>query len=224
METTSFVHYRSFRSPTAAIWQCLTLPQRLAGWLGEVEMDLTREGALSVKTWNGDVRRGKILAAVPTAKLEFVWRPLDFDPESRVVWKLRGDGPGSRLTVTHDGLRSREERDLTRARERRASGSAASQRGNEASLGVRRRLLERAAAAELVHELRHGVERAEPEVLPDLLVGRRIASAVEEIGDEFVSGMLPRREREHRNSVGEQKVKVKRVPKALPIHDPLSLR
>src|SRR6185436_6962240 len=114
METTSFVHYRSFRSHTAAIWQCLTIPERLAGWLGEGALELVPDGPLSFKTWNGDVRKGKVLAAVPPARLEFTWRPFDSDPESRVVWRIRGDGPGSRLTVTHDGLRSREERDNAR--------------------------------------------------------------------------------------------------------------
>jgi len=111
METTSFVHYRSFRMPSVAIWQCLTLSDRLAGWLGEADMDLSRDGALSLRTWNGDVVRGRVLAAVPSARLEFGWRLFDFDPESHVTWRLQGDGPGSRLTVTHDGLKTREERD-----------------------------------------------------------------------------------------------------------------
>jgi uncharacterized protein YndB with AHSA1/START domain len=111
METTSFVHYRSFRAPTAILWQCLTLPQRLAGWLGEADLELARDGALSLKTWNGDIVRGRVLSAVPSARLEFAWRLFDFDPESHVTWRLEGDGPGSRLTVTHDGLKTREERD-----------------------------------------------------------------------------------------------------------------
>src|SRR5262249_45878260 len=111
MEATTFVHYRSFRSPAATLWPCLTLPDRLAGWIGETDMELARDGGLSVKTSNGDVYRGRVISAVPTAKLEFAWRPFGFDPESHVTWRLAGDGPGSRLTVTHDSLRSREERD-----------------------------------------------------------------------------------------------------------------
>lgn len=114
METTSFSHYRSFQSPVTAIWPCLTLQERLAGWLGDADLELSREGALTLKTWNGDVFLGRVIAAVPTARLEFAWRPFDFDPESHVTWRLAGDGPGSRLTVTHDSLRSREERDHAR--------------------------------------------------------------------------------------------------------------
>ena len=111
MEPTSFLHYRSFRVPATAIWQCLTLPSSLSGWLGDTEMELIRDGAFGLRTWNGEAVRGRVLAAVPTARLEMAWRPFDFEPERRVTWRLHGDGPGSRLTVTHDGLPSREERE-----------------------------------------------------------------------------------------------------------------
>ncbi|HMI32360.1 MAG TPA: SRPBCC domain-containing protein [Candidatus Limnocylindrales bacterium] len=114
MEPTSFSHFRSFKSPVTAIWPCLTIPDRLGGWLGEADFDLAREGPILVKTRNGDVFEGRVMAAVPPARLEFAWRPFNFDPPSHVTWRLSGDGPGSRLTVTHDGLRSREERDHAR--------------------------------------------------------------------------------------------------------------
>jgi uncharacterized protein YndB with AHSA1/START domain len=114
METTSFSHYRSFRSPVLTVWPCLTLADRLAGWIGDADLDLGRDGSLSLKTWNGDMFHGRVIAVVPPSKLEFSWRPFDFDPESRVTWRVAGDGPGSRLTVTHDHLRSREEREHAR--------------------------------------------------------------------------------------------------------------
>lgn len=114
METTSFSHYRSFQSPASRIWPCLTVPDHLAGWIGEADLELGHDGTLSLKTWNGDAFQGRVIAAVPTARMEFAWRPFDFDPESHVTWRLGGDGPGSRLTVIHDGLRSREERDHAR--------------------------------------------------------------------------------------------------------------
>jgi len=114
MEPTSFTHYRSLKSPVREVWPCLAEPERLAGWMGEGEIDLAWNGALRLKLWNGDAIHGRVLASVPTARLELAWKPFDFDPESHVVWRLSGDGPGSRLTVTHDGLRSREERDHAR--------------------------------------------------------------------------------------------------------------
>ena len=114
MEPTSFTHYRSLKSPVRAVWPCLAEPEPLAGWMGEAEIDLAWNGALQLKLWNGDAIHGRVLASVPTARLELAWKPFDFDPESHVVWRLSGDGPGSRLTVTHDGLRSREERDHAR--------------------------------------------------------------------------------------------------------------
>jgi len=114
METTSFTHYRSFRSTASAVWQCLTIGERMAGWLGAADLELAHEGSFSLETWNGDRFRGRVIAAVPTARLTFAWRPFEFDPESHVAWRIAGDGPGSRLTVAHDGLRSREERDHAR--------------------------------------------------------------------------------------------------------------
>jgi len=114
MEPTSFTHYRSLRSAVPSVWPCLTRPELLAEWIGEADMELRPDGALVLKLWNGDAIHGRVIAAVPTARLELAWKPFDFDPESHVVWRLSGDGPGSRLTVTHDGLRSREERDHAR--------------------------------------------------------------------------------------------------------------
>ncbi len=114
MEPTAFTHFRSFQSSVLEMWPLLTVPAALSGWMGAADFELAREGTLSVKTWNGDIFHGRVIAAVPPARLEFAWRLFDFEPESRVTWRLAGDGPGSRLSVTHDSLRSREERDHAR--------------------------------------------------------------------------------------------------------------
>lgn len=114
MEPTAFTHFRSFRSPVHEVWPHVTRPDLLEGWMGSVDLELTHDGHLSVKTWSGDIFRGRVISVVPPTRLEFAWRLFDFEPESHVTWRLAGDGPGSRLTVTHDGLRSREERDHAR--------------------------------------------------------------------------------------------------------------
>ncbi len=114
MEPTAFTHFRSFRSPVKELWPHLTRPELLQGWMGSADLELAPDGNLSVKTWSGDIFRGRVISVVPPARLEFAWRLFDFEPESHVVWRLTGDGPGGRLTVTHDHLRSREERDHAR--------------------------------------------------------------------------------------------------------------
>lgn len=68
-----------------------------------------------LKMWNGDVLRGRVLTVVPPVRIEFLWRSSPLSPENHVSLRLEGDGPGSRLYVTHDGLRSEMERRTARA-------------------------------------------------------------------------------------------------------------
>ncbi len=105
MEPTSFTHYRSLRSAVPSVWPCLTRPELLAGWIGEADMELRPDGALVLKLWNGDAIHGRVIAAVPTARLELAWKPFDFDPESHVVWRLSATdrGRGSRSPTMGSG-------------------------------------------------------------------------------------------------------------------------
>jgi uncharacterized protein YndB with AHSA1/START domain len=70
---------------------------------------------LLLDTWNGDTIRGRVLTAVPPIRIEIVWRGSILGPDTHVGLRLEGDGPGSRLTVAHDGLRSEPERRTARA-------------------------------------------------------------------------------------------------------------
>jgi uncharacterized protein YndB with AHSA1/START domain len=106
--------FRSFRSPVLETWRFLTRPELLARWLGGVELELAHGGEMALEAWNGDVARGKVLTIAPPVRLELGWRPSALAPESHVTFRIEGDGPGSRLTVTHDGLRSESERRAAR--------------------------------------------------------------------------------------------------------------
>jgi uncharacterized protein YndB with AHSA1/START domain len=110
VDVSALVHHRSFRAPVAEIWPWLTRSDQLAGWLGAVDLDLTPGGAVALQAWNGDAAAGHVVSVAPPVRLEMAWRPFDLSEESRVSWRLEGDGPGSRLTVAHDNLRSPEER------------------------------------------------------------------------------------------------------------------
>lgn len=114
MNPTTISTYRSFRAPLLETWLHLTRPELLARWLGRAELELTHDGEMSYEAWNGDVARGRVLAVAPPVRLELLLRPNALTSESHVVFRLEGDGPGSRLTVTHDGLQSETERRAAR--------------------------------------------------------------------------------------------------------------
>src|SRR2546427_9009967 len=69
---------------------------------------------MSLEAWTGEIVRGRVLSVAAPAKLELAWRPAPPSPENHVSLRLEGDGPGSRLTVTHDGLQSEPERRAAR--------------------------------------------------------------------------------------------------------------
>lgn len=107
--------YRSFRTPPLESWSYLSRPELLARWLGRTDLDLSPGGDVLLETWNGDVLRGRVLQVVPPIRIEIVWRSSSLSPENHVSMRLEGDGPGSRLYVAHDGLRSEVERRNARA-------------------------------------------------------------------------------------------------------------
>ncbi len=114
MNPTTISVFRSFRTPLLEVWLYLTRPELLARWLGKVELDLIHDGEMSLETWNGEVARGHVVSVTPPIKLELAWRTSALAQESHVIFRLEGDGPGSRFTVTHDGLRSELERRAAR--------------------------------------------------------------------------------------------------------------
>jgi uncharacterized protein YndB with AHSA1/START domain len=110
MSSNALRAYRSFRTPVDRLWPHLSRADLLAGWLGNVELELAPGGAAHAKSWNGDEWSGRVTAAAPPVRLEFVWKLFGFDEEHAVSWMLEGDGPGSRLNVAHENLPSPEEK------------------------------------------------------------------------------------------------------------------
>jgi len=106
--------FRSFRAPLGEAWTYLTRPELLSRWLGATDIELVPDGALAIELWNGDKISGRVQALAPPVRLELTWRPATLYPETSVAFVLEGDGPGSRLTIRHDGLPSEAERDAAR--------------------------------------------------------------------------------------------------------------
>jgi uncharacterized protein YndB with AHSA1/START domain len=114
MSSNALRTYRSFREPVDRIWPHLSRPDLLASWLGAAELELHPGGVAEAKTWNGDDWSGRVTAAAPPVRLEFVWKLFGFEEEHAVCWSMEADGPGSRLNVTHENLRSPEEKSHAR--------------------------------------------------------------------------------------------------------------
>ena len=136
MNPTTISLFRSFQAPVLDVWIFLSRPEALARWLGKADLELTHGGELGLEFWNGDVARGRVLSTTPPVKLEMAWQPSALAPESHVTFRLEGDGPGSRLTITHDGLKTEAER------------RAARQMWKEASTALRSALTDNADAHE----------------------------------------------------------------------------
>jgi uncharacterized protein YndB with AHSA1/START domain len=114
MSSNALRTYRSFREPVDRLWPHLSRPDLLARWLGAAELELAEDGTARAATWNGDEWEGRVTLASPPARLEFAWKLLGLGHEHAVAWRLERDGPGSRLNVTHENLRSPEERSHAR--------------------------------------------------------------------------------------------------------------
>jgi uncharacterized protein YndB with AHSA1/START domain len=102
--------FRSFREPLSEVWVYLSRPDLLARWLGRIELELTPDGTFQAELWNGDKASGRVIAVAPPVRLDLSWRSASLSPETRVSFRLEGDGPGSRLTIRHDALGSESER------------------------------------------------------------------------------------------------------------------
>jgi len=106
--------FRSFQTPLTEAWTYLTRPELLSRWLGVTDIELVPDGALAIELWNGDKVSGRVHDLAPPVRLELITGPATLYPESSVAFLLEGDGPGSRLTIRHDGLPSETERSAAR--------------------------------------------------------------------------------------------------------------
>ncbi|MGH7680834.1 MAG: SRPBCC family protein [Candidatus Eiseniibacteriota bacterium] len=170
MNPTTISIFRSFRAPVLDAWRALTRSEESARWLGKMDIELTHGGDWGLVLWNGDVARGRVISMTPPVKLELAWQPHPIAPESHVVLRLEGDGPGSRLTITHDGLKTEAERRAIR------------QMWKEALVALRTVLNEGADASEWGATIpvvaRAAIPRSVSDLWPLLSTGRGIESWV----------------------------------------------
>ncbi|HEX4196335.1 MAG TPA: SRPBCC domain-containing protein [Caulobacteraceae bacterium] len=96
---------RRIARPLQKVWAALTVPERIADWLGVATVDLRIGGVYHVAfhpTEDDPDSQidGVITALAPPRVLEYRWRlPEGWD--SSVRWELEPDGPATRLRFTH---------------------------------------------------------------------------------------------------------------------------
>jgi uncharacterized protein YndB with AHSA1/START domain len=87
---------RRLRHPVDKVWAALTDPEQIEEWLARAEIELAEGGRARLEWLNGDaVAEGRITRLEPPHAIE-----LDTEPHGRLLWELRTDGDGTRLTLT----------------------------------------------------------------------------------------------------------------------------
>lgn len=102
------VFRRRIRKPIEAVWAALTVPERIADWFTEVDLDLRVGGHYRLRfahSPESDVE-GQIVELEPLRRIAHTW-PHPQHPQSIVRYELEPDGDGCRLTLTQTGLAAR---------------------------------------------------------------------------------------------------------------------
>ncbi|HEY4200544.1 MAG TPA: SRPBCC family protein [Devosiaceae bacterium] len=104
-DTMQVVFRRHYNKPIEKVWAALTIPERLADWMGVATIDLRPGGKLSFDFGsNGSMDLG-ISRVEPPHRLAWSWS-LD-GRETSVLFELEPQGTGCQLTLTHSGLNPR---------------------------------------------------------------------------------------------------------------------
>jgi uncharacterized protein YndB with AHSA1/START domain len=103
-DTYDVVFHRRYARPVEKVWAALTVPARIADWLGEMTFGAMAVGApVTLYFAEADHRaEGEITAYDPPRLIAWTW-PQDGRP-SEVRFELEPDGAGCRLTLTQTKL------------------------------------------------------------------------------------------------------------------------
>jgi uncharacterized protein YndB with AHSA1/START domain len=95
---------RRIRKPIEKVWAAITIPERIACWFAEVELEPRVGGRYKIAFEGGYAVDGAITAFDPPRLLVHTW-PTERDrPASTVRYELAPDADGCRLTLTQAGL------------------------------------------------------------------------------------------------------------------------
>jgi uncharacterized protein YndB with AHSA1/START domain len=99
---------RRFALPVAKVWAALTVPERIADWLAEAEVELRVGGVFRLLFPSHNyAMEGRIVELDPPRVVAWTW-PHEKHPDSVVRWQLFPDGTGCRLVLTQSRLQRPE--------------------------------------------------------------------------------------------------------------------
>ncbi len=102
------VFERRLDKPVDKVWAALTVPERIADWLADADVELWVGGVFRLKfSANGYSMEGRIVELDPPRRIAWTW-PDAKHPDSVVRWELSPDGGGCRLTLTQTRLQRPE--------------------------------------------------------------------------------------------------------------------
>src|ERR687896_2746785 len=97
---------RRYAASPAEVWEALTLPESLAGWLGNAQLQLVAGGDLDLELLDGTRVTGQVRTIDPRRLLELDWAAHGEEP-SVVRFELAADGAGTLLRLEHRLLEER---------------------------------------------------------------------------------------------------------------------
>ena len=99
---------RRFDRPLEKVWAALTVPERIADWLAEAQVELWVGGAFRlIFPAQNYAMEGRIVELDPPRLIAWTW-PHEKHPDSVVRWELFPDADGCRLVLTQTRLQRPE--------------------------------------------------------------------------------------------------------------------
>lgn len=94
---------RHYRRPVESVWKALTVPERLADWMGQSYVEPYVGGRYETMLDGLKPMRGRVRIWQPPALLEYDWRS-DHAPSSIARWELSPAVSGTRVIFTQQGM------------------------------------------------------------------------------------------------------------------------
>lgn len=95
---------RNLSQPIEQVWAAITIPERIADWFAQAEVDLRLGGRFALRFAEQDYAfEGVITELDPPRLIVWTW-PHEAHPDSVVRWELAPEGPGCRLILTQTGM------------------------------------------------------------------------------------------------------------------------